>query len=1186
MSVDRRRGATSAVRIRILAAGVILLGAGCAVLGWTWHRGGASQSLSSGKTVSLSPLDGASSNPTADIASRAHSVLAELPLFFEPNQGQFPFEANDSRARFVNRGTGYNLFLGADGATLSLASHNQTKKKAAHGESPSARLEFLEMKLAGANPNAEMAAADPVPGKSNYFIGNNPAKWRQGIPHFASVRYHNVYPGIDLVFYGKQGQLEYDFQVSPGADPSRAQLEFNGAKHLELKDGALVVATERGSVRLEAPRVYQEVNGKKEAVQGSFVMRGDHRAGFSIGAYDRSRALIIDPVLNFATYFGGSGDEHSTSVAVDGSLNVYLAGSTTSANLPVTACVYTGCGTLNGAQNVYIAKITPPLGSVAALLDDVTYLGGSGSDSPVGIKVDGGLNPYVAGTTSSTDFPTTSTNAYQATPLAGSTGTTHVFVTKLKNDFSQLMYSSYLSGNGTDGASGMTIDAAGRIYVTGTTSSNNQGSTSIQFPASALPNLLSAYQPISKAALQFFVSVVDTNASGFGSIYYSTYFGGSNFNPPSGTTGPTVIGGGIAVDSTSTANIYFTGSTNFTYTGCSGCSSSDFPILNAYQPCLDTPPTAVIANPQSCTTTSTTTAADAFVAKLSLANTTSPINQLQWSTYVGGEGDDSAPAVGVDTGAANVYIVGTTNSNTFVNPSLVSTYASYQKCLNNLPFSNTTTAVTCTSQTFPAPTDAFVARLTNPTNVSGTTVTNVALNYFSYLGGAGAETASAITVDSNSGAVITGSTQSTFTANTDGTFPLSPNPSSIGQSNLTGAQDAFVARLNTAATVGQTTTASWAAYYGGSKTNSGAGSSTSGTGIALDVNQDTYVAGDTNSVDLQTQKPLQASNGGTTGDTYDAFVTQLGTAVSLSIQGVLTLGTNQTFISAGNAATFTYTITNNGPDLASNITVSANLDPGITFIPLTNISASISSGTCGGGGTTSASISCGPISLQSGSTATLTITATPTANSTGASPESFNGGTITAFAPGNIVLAQTSVSAEMSDFSLQVSPANQNIPQAGSTATYQVQLTPHPLFNSAISLSCTGFPSGSACNFSPGSSVTLQGSSGSTATLSIPTQARPVTPTTGSMWKRQYYALWLIMPGWVLIGLGGERRRKKIAGLFLLCIVLGSLVFLPSCSHSTTQTPPAGTQAGTYTITVTASAGTNSKSQTITLNVP
>jgi len=1183
VSVDRRCGRTSAVRI--LAAGIVLLGVGCAVLGWGWRHNVTSWPMALGAASDQLAIGSPTPDSTADLASRAGSILAGLPLFFEPNQGQFAFDASDSRARFVNRGSGYSLFLGADGATLSLSSQEQSKKKAGVALKVSApRLEFFEMKLVGSNPNSPMIAAGLLPGKSNYFIGNDPSKWRHGIPHYAQVRYEDVYPGINLVFYGRQGQLEYDFQVSPGADPSRAELEFNGAKRVELEDGALVIATEHGNVRLESPRVYQEMNGKRQPVDAGFVLRGSNRAGFDIGRYDRSRELIIDPTLNFATYFGGTGDEHASSVAVDGSLNIYLAGSTTSADLPASSsCSYVGCATLSGSQNAYIAKITPPLGSVAAILDDLTYLGGSGVETPVGVKVDGGQNPYIAGTTSSNDFPTIATTAYQATPYAGSKGTTHVFVTRLSSDFTQLGYSSYLSGNGTDTATGMTIDAAEQIYVTGTTSSNNQGSSLIQFPASSTPNLV-AYQPISKSSLQFFVTVVDTRASGFGSVHYSTYFGGANFNPPSGATGPTVIGGGIAVDTT--GNVYFTGSTNFTYTGCSGCGTTDFPILDAYQPCLDSPPTAVVVNPQSCTTTAATTAADAFVAKLDFSKPSSPVT-LDWSTYVGGEGDDSALGVGVDTGAANVYIVGTTNSNGFVSPSLVSTYASYQKCLNNLPFSNTTLVVMCTTQTYPAPTDAFVARLTNPTNVSGGTITNVALNYFSYLGGAGAETGTAITVDSNSGAVITGTTQSTFTANTDGTFPLSPNPSSIGQSNLTGTQDAFVARLNTAATVGQTTTASWAAYYGGSTTNSGAASFTSGTGIALDVNQNTYVAGDTNSKDLQTNKPLQATNAGTTGDTYDAFVTQLGTAVSLSIEGVLTVGTNQTFISAGNPATFTYTITNNGPDLASNITVTANLDPNVTIIPLTNISGSISSGTCGGGGTTSTSISCGPISLQSGSTATLTITASPTANANGSSPEFFNGGTIQALAPGNIVLAQTSVPAEMSDFSMNVSPVNQNVPQAGATAVYQVQLTPHPLFNSSITLSCTGFPSGSSCNFSPGTSITLQGSSGSTATLNIPTQARPVTPTTGSIWKRQFYALWLIVPGWALIGgFGGSRRRKKIAGLFLLCIVLGSLLFLPSCSHGTTQTPPSGTPAGTYTITVTAASGTNSKSQTITLNVP
>src|SRR5262249_30558512 len=163
-------------------------------------------------------------------------------------------------------------------------------------------------------------------------------------------------------------------------------------------------------------------------------------------------------------------------------------GSTTSADLPATTtCSYTGCATLNGAQNAYIAKITPPLGSVAAILDDLTYLGGSGVEKPVGVKVDGGQNPYIAGTKSSTDFPTVATTAYQSTVYSGSKGTTHVFVSRLTNDFSTLIYSSYLSGNGTDTASGMAIDAAGEIFVTGSTSSNNLGSSSIQFPASASP---------------------------------------------------------------------------------------------------------------------------------------------------------------------------------------------------------------------------------------------------------------------------------------------------------------------------------------------------------------------------------------------------------------------------------------------------------------------------------------------------------------------------------------------------------------------------------------------------------------------------------------------------------------------------------------------------------------------------
>jgi Domain of unknown function DUF11/Beta-propeller repeat len=1183
VKVDRRWWATSVVRVRILAAGLILLAAGCSVLGWSFHSRQSSPSATVAEPSLPAALEGMGTSK-AGLNSKARSLFAGLPLMFEPNQGQANLDPADPRAKFVARGSRYSLFLGLEGAILSVVSEDPSKPAGANqgGQRSAARVETVEMKLAGANANPALIATDRLPGQSNYFIGNDPKQWHTAVPQFARVRYENVYPGINLVFYGNQGHLEYDFQVAPGSDPSQAELEFLGAKKLELSDGALVIQRETGSVRLDAPVVYQEIEGRRQPVEGRFVLRGSNRAGFAIGAYDPARELIIDPVLDFSTYFGGSGDELATSVAVDGSFNIYLAGSTNSTNLPTTPGSFQTA--LNGAgPNVYIAKITPPLGSIVATLDAVTYLGGSGSDTPVGINVDGDGDPFVAGTTTSANFPTTPTNAYQSTPTSGSACTPlqpatatpcHVFVTKMKFDFTSLLYSSYLSGNGSEAASGMTIDAAGNLYVTGTTTSNNVASASVQFPASTLPNAI-AFQQNSIAAIQFFVTKVNTSGSGFGSIPYSTYFGGANFNPPAGQTTPTAQGGGIAVDIA--GDMYFTGTTNFTYTGCSGCSSTDFPILDAYQPCLDVSPPTVIVNPPTCANSSTPILPDAFVAKINPNG--SQGQQLLWSTYIGGSQSDAGVGIALDIGAANVYVVGTTDSWDFVNAQAITTYASFQKCLNNIP-------TNCTAQpTEPAPSDAFVAKLTNVSNAPGTAnPVNVSLNYFSYLGGANNETGTAITVDSSSGALITGTTQSPVVPpiTTAGNFPVNPYPNSL-QSQLTGAQDAFVARLNTSATVtsGNSVTASWASYFGGSTTSASAASTTSGTGIALDVNQNTYLAGSTNAVDLQVSKPVQAANAGG----YDAFVTQLGTAVSISITGVLTLGTSESYISAGNPATFTYTITNNGPDLASSLVATNNLSTQITGVSFTNVAATISSGTCGGGGTNT-SVSCGPISLQSGATATMTVTATPTASSSGSSPITFNGGTVQVLAPGNIVLAQTSVPAQMSDYGMAVTPSNQTVPVAGDTATYTVQLTPHPFYSSSITLSCSNLPSGTSCNFNPASSNTLQSTSGATVTLSIPTTARPITTPASLASKRlRFYAIWLTLPGLLILGIGGT-RRPRVFGALLFGVLFIMLLSLPACNHSTTQAPVSGTQAGSYTVTVTAASGTDSKSTTIGLNVP
>ncbi len=190
-----------------------------------------------------------------------------------------------------------------------------------------------------------------------------------------------------------------------------------------------------------------------------------------------------------------------------------------------------------------------------------------------------------------------------------------------------------------------------------------------------------------------------------------------------------------------------------------------------------------------------------------------------------------------------------------------------------------------------------------------------------------------------------------------------------------------------------------------------------------------------------------------------------------------------------------------------------------------------------------------------------------------------------AIAPGNIVLAQTSVPAQMSDYSLSVSPGNQTVPQAGDTAFYQVQLTPHPIYSSGVSLSCSNLPPGAACNFNPSGSTTLQSTSGATVTLGITTTVRPIV-TPAMIFMPRFLAVWLALPGLALVGAGSNRRRRRILGILMFCALFALLMFVPACSHTTTQNPVSGTPAGTFNVTVTAASGSDSKSQTVVLNVP
>ena len=394
---------------------------------------------------------------------RIQAAFGRLPMSFEPNQGQ-----SDSRVKFLAHGNGYGLYLTSREAVLALPPKGQIRP-------------VVEMQFAGSNQTAAIAGMARLPGHSNYFIGNDPSRWRRNVPQFSRVQYRNLYSGIDLDFYGKQGRLEYDFEVAPGADPNQIALDFKGTRNLQVAaNGDLVLTVDGGEVRFEAPHIYQTTSAGTQPVAGSFVVRGENRVAFQVGDYDRSRALVIDPVLTFSTYLGGSGAEsctaitgaagfvpHCPAIAVDSASRVYVAGATsTTTGFPVPGSGASSDGPLGGAD-VFLVRFN----STGNALDYTTFVGGSGLDYPTGVGVDGGFNVYVAGTTDSGDFPV-SASAFQSGP--GSANTNHVFFSKFDSSGSVNLYSTYLSGTtGGDSASALAVDKLGKAYIFGTTSSSD-----------------------------------------------------------------------------------------------------------------------------------------------------------------------------------------------------------------------------------------------------------------------------------------------------------------------------------------------------------------------------------------------------------------------------------------------------------------------------------------------------------------------------------------------------------------------------------------------------------------------------------------------------------------------------------------------------------------------------------------
>ncbi|HUB82418.1 MAG TPA: SBBP repeat-containing protein [Bryobacteraceae bacterium] len=547
---------------------------------------------------------------------------------------------------------------------------------------------------------------DPLEAKANYFLGADPAAWRAGAPLFARVVERGVYRGIDLVFHGDGSALEYDFVVAPGANPRRIGLDISGTSALRLDaDGTLVIATPGGEIRWKKPEVYQSRDGVREPVAGRFALAG-RRVTFAIGPYDRTRQLVIDPILAYATYLGGSDNEAGRGVALDGSGNIYVTGFTESMNLPHTGgsfqpSFHGGTAGMEFGGDAFVAKYTS-----AGTLVYTTYLGGSSDDGGFAIAVDSAGDAYVTGFTTSSDFPTQ--NALQ--PKYGGQGNGlwlqafgDAFVTKLNPSGSALVYSTYLGGSNDEQGFAIAVDSAGDAYVAGATQSAN-------FPTA------SAYQSTYKGgggspafccgSSSGFVTFGDgfvskLNPAG-SALLFSTYFGGS-LDDAVAT---------LALDSS--GNVYAGGFT----------VSTNFPTLNAYQSKFGG---ASNPNAQPFITTG-----DGWIAKFNSSG------GLQYSTYLGGNNDDGVLAIAVDSTGA-VYATGYTSSTNFP----VSSNAA-QKTLGG-PTSITGAAGFVFG-------DAFVAKLA-PSGSS--------LAWATYLGGSLDDSGLAIAVDAGGNAIVGGFSNTT-----------------------------------------------------------------------------------------------------------------------------------------------------------------------------------------------------------------------------------------------------------------------------------------------------------------------------------------------------------------------------------------------------------------------------------------
>ena len=687
--------------------------------------------------------------------------FGQLPLFFEPNRGQA-----DAQARFVARGQGYSVFLTPTEAVLALQSSEKEKATSA----------VLRLQLVNASASAKISGRDLLPGYSNYFIGKDQSQWRTRIPQYGKVEYSQVYPGIDLLYYGNQRQMEYDFVVAPGADPKAIAFQLKGNDKIEVGEkGQLVVHLKNAAVELLKPVVYQQVNGERREIAGNYMLQSDGRVSFALGSYDSNLPLVIDPVLVYSSYLGGTSTDYASAVTVDAVGSAYVVGWTASLDFPV-AGAYQGT---NKGTNAFLTKMSAD--GTAVVFS--TFLGGTdsfcGGDRANAVALNAISEPFIAGRAYSTDFPTSST-AYQKTGggCSGGGGGGSGFVTRFSADGTLLRFSTYFGGliaNLPTEILGIAVNqSSNNAFITGYDQGGSLATTG-------------AFQTTLDASGDPGAFVTKLSVDG-AHLLFSTYV-------RSKTIGP-VTGNSISLDRN--GNSYIVGST----------SSTGFPLTNgAFQKTYGGGPS------------------DAFVTKVNATGT-----KLVYSSYMGGTDADSASQIVEFTFGA--YVVGTTSSTNFPTTlgTLQPTYpgggasayvvrvASDGTRLNFSTFlggNNGSSAAgigfnpgcrapcnlviygNTTSTNFP---------LLNPTQTSGdmfvTTLDGFGITipgYSTLLGASSGDTPTGIAVDARLNAYVTGTTNSV-------TFPTTVG--ALEPTYRGGTSDGFVSKLAISSDLAVTQTAS------------------------------------------------------------------------------------------------------------------------------------------------------------------------------------------------------------------------------------------------------------------------------------------------------------------------------------------------------------------------------------------